>query len=70
MRGRWGSTLGEKEVGQVGGAVVGEDWKNLKAVERAYFDLSISLSQLRVREASTVRRSNQSKPTLNIHWKD
>ena len=38
-----GSTLGEKEVGQVGGAVVEEDWKNLKAVERAYFDLSISL---------------------------
>ena len=38
-----GSTLGEREVGQVGGAVVGEGWKNLKAVERAYFDLSISL---------------------------
>lgn len=39
-----GSTLGEREVGQVGGAVVGEGWKNLKAVEMAYFDLSISLT--------------------------
>lgn len=37
-----GSTLGEREVGQVRGAV-GEGWKNLKAVEMGNFDLSISL---------------------------
>ena len=71
MRGRVGVALLGKEKWAKWGVQWWGRLEELKGSRDGILrSVHLSLSQLRAREASTVRRSNQSKSTLNIHWKD